>query len=119
MSHVVAGYGYADYIRQAFFMTIDSPERRLLEYAESLDEFDSILAYTVATLDDKWEMPDDEFTAVSMTADWGPTYDLEQLLEHAIVYILRHRRQFDKWGLTESVSIMTDRDRNTIPIAGF
>ena len=100
MSHVVAaGYGYADYIRKAFSMTIDSPERRLLEHAESLEEMDSMLAYTVATLDDKWEMPEDEITAVSITVHWGPTYDLEQLLEHAIVHILRHRRQIDKWGL--------------------
>ena len=100
MSHVVAaGYGYANYIRKAFSMTINSPQRRLLEHAESLEEFDSMLAYTVATLDDKWEMPEDEFTAVSMTVHWGPTYDLEQLLEHAIVHILRHRRQIDKWRI--------------------
>ena len=99
MSHVVAaGYGYADYIRGAFSMTVNSPERRLLEHAESLREFDSMLAYTVAALDDKWEMPEEEFTKVFMTVHWGPTYDLEQLLEHAIVHILRHRRQIDKWG---------------------
>ena len=24
---------------------------------------------------------------------WGVTYDFEQLMEHAIVHILRHRRQ--------------------------
>ena len=100
MSHVVAaGYGYADYIRGAFALEKSSPERRILEYAESLEEFDSMLAYTVATLDGKWEMPEDEFTAVSMTVHWGPTYDLEQLLEHAIVHILRHRRQIDKWRI--------------------
>ena len=100
MSHVVAaGYGYADYIRKAFSMTKDSPQRRLLEHAESLKEFDSMLAYTEATLDGKWEMPEDQMEAVSMTVHWGPTYDLEQLLEHAIVHILRHRRQIDKWGI--------------------
>ena len=100
MSHVVAaGYGYADYIRKVFSMTINSPQKRLLEHAESLEEFDSMLAYTVATLDNQWEMPDDQMEAVSMTVHWGPTYDLEQLLEHAIVHILRHRRQIDKWNI--------------------
>lgn len=44
-------------------------------------------------------MPEDQIEAVEMTADWGPTYDLEQLIEHAIVHILRHRRQIDKWHL--------------------
>ena len=100
MSHVVfAGYGYANYIREASSMTIASPKRRLLGHGESLKEFDAMLEYTEVTLDDKWEMPEDEITAVSMTVRWGPTYDLEQLLEHAIVHILRHRRQIDKWNL--------------------
>lgn len=27
---------------------------------------------------------------------WGQNYDVEQLLEHAIVHILRHRRQIEK-----------------------
>jgi hypothetical protein len=101
MSHVVAaGFGYADYIRKAFSVDKDSPERRLLEHSESLGRFDSMLAYTITTLDGKWEMPEEEFTKVFMATDWGPTYDLEQLLEHAIVHILRHRRQLNKWGLS-------------------
>ena len=100
MSHVVgAGYGYANYIRDAFSIEKSSPERRILEHTESLEEFDRMLEYTVATLGDKWEMPEDRIEAVAMTVHWGPTYDLEQLLEHAIVHILRHRRQIDKWGL--------------------
>jgi len=99
MSHVVAaGYGYADYIRDVFSTIKHSPQRRLLAHEESLKEFDSMLAYTEATLDGKWEMPEDQIEAVSMTVHWGPTYDLEQLLEHAIVHILRHRRQIDNWG---------------------
>jgi hypothetical protein len=100
MSHVVAaGYSYANYVRDAFSIEKDSPPKRPLPYSESFEEFDAMLAYTVATLDDKWEMPYDQTEAVSMTVHWGPTYDLEQLLEHAIVHILRHRRQIDKWGL--------------------
>ena len=99
MSHVVAaGNGYANYIRDAFSITKDSPPKRPLAHGESLVQFDSMLAYTEATLNDKWEMSEDDMTAVSMTVAWGPTYDLEQLLEHAIVHILRHRRQIDKWG---------------------
>ena len=100
MSHVVAaGYGYANYIRDAFSIKKNSPQRRPLVHGESLEEFDRMLEYTVATLDGKWEMSDDEISTVLMTVHWGPTYDLEQLLEHAIVHILRHRRQIDKWSL--------------------
>lgn len=28
---------------------------------------------------------------------WGQTYDIEQLYEHAIVHILRHRRQIERY----------------------
>ncbi|MFN0279677.1 MAG: DinB family protein [Pyrinomonadaceae bacterium] len=106
MSHVVAaGYGYADYIRDAFSMTRASPQKRQLAHGESLAEFDAMMAYTETTLADKWELSEDEITAVSMTVHWGPTYDLEQLLEHAIVHILRHRRQIEKWGLANEHEI--------------
>ena len=30
---------------------------------------------------------------------WGQTYDVEQLYEHAIVHILRHRRQIERFKL--------------------
>lgn len=100
MSHVVAaGYGYANYIRDAFSMPKEMWEKRPLAHGEALDAYDSMLGYTEATLDGRWEMPEDEITAVSMTVHWGPTYDLEQLLEHAIVHVLRHRRQIEKWGI--------------------
>lgn len=101
MSHVVAaGYGYANYIRDVFLLEKPSPLKRPFSHRESLKEFDLMLEYTVATLDGKWELPEEEIVAVSMKVHWGPTYDLEQLLEHAIVHILRHRRQIEKWGLS-------------------
>lgn len=31
---------------------------------------------------------------------WGQRYDVEQLFEHAIVHILRHRRQIEKFKIT-------------------
>ena len=32
-----------------------------------------------------------------ITVSWGQIYDIEQILEHAIVHILRHRRQIDSF----------------------
>ncbi len=34
-------------------------------------------------------------------ARWGQRYDIEQLFEHAIVHILRHRRQIEKLKSTK------------------
>jgi uncharacterized damage-inducible protein DinB len=94
ITHVVrAGYGYADYIRTAFAMPSTAPESKPVPHREASEKIDAMLAYTVETLEGKWEMTDDDIQKVAMRTRWGSTYDLEQLLEHAIVHILRHRRQ--------------------------
>jgi len=55
-----------------------------------------------ASLDDTWELlqdktdwSDEQVEGTRMTASWGSVYDLEQLLEHAICHVLRHRRQVE------------------------
>jgi len=98
VSHVTnSGYGYANYVRDLFAIPKNSPERRLLSQKEFLTEFEKMLVYTSETLEGKWEYSDDEIQKVKMVVRWGPKYDLEQLLEHAIVHILRHRRQIKKF----------------------
>ena len=99
-SHVVgAGYGYANYIREQFSISFEPRPRRLISHAEAGDEIDKMLAYTIETLDGKWEMTDDEINQIKIDSRWGVKYDLEQLLEHAIVHVLRHRRQIEKFLL--------------------
>ena len=34
-----------------------------------------------------------------LTTRWGQMYNIEQLLEHAIVHVLRHRRQIERFLL--------------------
>lgn len=98
MSHVVnAGYAYADYLREAFSIPSTRPPKKLLQPRESLEQLDAMLRYTVETLDGRWTMTDGEITAVVVNSRWGVTYDAEQLLEHAVVHVLRHRRQIEKF----------------------
>lgn len=97
-SHVVgAGYGYANYIREQFSIFFEPRPRRLISYGAAADEIDKMLVYTAQTLDGKWEMPDEEISQIKINTGWGVAYDLEQLLEHAIVHVLRHRRQIEKF----------------------
>lgn len=98
VSHVTnSGYGYANYIRDWYSIHKNSPERKLLSKDEFFLRFDNMIAYTSEILEGKWEYSDDEIQKVKMIVRWGPQYDLEQLLEHAIVHILRHRRQIEKF----------------------
>ncbi len=64
-----------------------------------------MLAYTSDTLESKLEYSDDDIQKVKMIVRWGPQYDLEQLLEHAVVHILRHRRQIEKFAAFGKLSI--------------
>jgi len=106
VSHVSnSGFGYANYIRDWFGITKNSPERKLLSQTEFLSRFDMMVAYTSETLEGKWEYSDDEIQKVKMIVRWGPQYDLEQLLEHAVVHILRHRRQIEKFAASEKITI--------------
>ena len=98
ITHVVrAGYGYADYIREVFSIPSTRPESVPVSYGEAVAKIDYMLAYTVQTLEGKWEMKDEEIEGMAIKSRWGVTYNLEQLLEHAIVHILRHRRQVERF----------------------
>jgi len=98
MSHVVrAGYGYANYIRKEFSAGYEPLSERLLAHDEIPEQIDAMLRYTVETLEGHWEMTEEEIMAPAIESGWGVTYDIEQLLEHAIVHILRHRRQIEKF----------------------
>ena len=98
MSHVVrAGYGYADYIREQLSIESTRPQPKLLSREESLEQLEAALRYTVETLEGRWEMSAEEIAGMVIKSRWGVVYDAEGLLEHAIVHILRHRRQIEKF----------------------
>ena len=44
-----------------------------------------------------WDITEEEVLQNTFTVRWGVLYNLEQLLEHAIVHILRHRRQIERF----------------------
>jgi uncharacterized damage-inducible protein DinB len=94
---VNAGYGYADLLRKSFSIPSTRPPKALLSGREFLEQLDAVLAYTDQTLEGRWKMTDKEITGAVINTAWGVRYDVEQLLEHAIVHVLRHRRQIEKF----------------------
>lgn len=98
VSHVInSGYGYADYLRASFDIKSSRPVWKLLSKEEFLSQLELMIYYTSETLEGRWEMSDSEILKINIQSRWGNVYDLEQLLEHAIVHILRHRRQIEKF----------------------
>jgi uncharacterized damage-inducible protein DinB len=106
VSHIInSGYGYANYIREWFTIPFNSSARRLYKQNEFNVELDKMLVYTAETLQDKWTLSDIEIMKVKISSQWSPEYDLEQLLEHAIVHVLRHRRQIEKFTSTSLIKL--------------
>ncbi len=100
MNHVVrAGYGYSKYIRDALSMDALPVEDRQIPQAEIGGEIDKMLADTAEIFEGRWNMGDDELENIYFKTRWDVTYNIDQLFEHAIVHILRHRRQIEKFLL--------------------
>jgi uncharacterized damage-inducible protein DinB len=102
MNHVIhACYGYANAIRKYFDIPHEplGKERKQIAQADIGFEIEKALAYTVETLEGHWEMSYDEMDEIIITRKGDFSETIEQLLEHAVLHILRHRRQVEKFLL--------------------
>lgn len=103
LSHVVSsGYSYCVYIQNFKNKNTVRPEKvNQSSIADYINDLDNVLKFTqetFATIDDdaleEWD------ASKKIMTSWGQLYDIEQLMEHAIVHILRHRRQIETFKTT-------------------
>lgn len=103
LSHVVnAGYGYAISIQKLKGYGIDRPDKlfhsTVKEYTQDLTE---VFAFTTTVFKNINDNELEQFdNSKKMVSSWGQVYDIEQMSEHAIVHILRHRRQIEKFKIS-------------------
>ncbi len=99
LSHVVhAGYGYATSIHNLKGHNVTRPDKTfhvtMREYLEDLAAVFNYTEHIFREINDKELEQYDN--ALKIKTGWGQWYDIEQLTEHAIVHILRHKRQIEK-----------------------
>ncbi len=100
MNHVVrAGYGYANYIRDALSIDAMPIEDRQIEQIKIGGEIDKMFSYTTEIFEGERQITDEEMENIYFKTRWEVTYNIDQLLEHAIVHALRHRRQIQRFLL--------------------
>lgn len=100
LTHVVrAGYGYATYIRKDLGETLEFRERITLDSVAAYQAaLAKMFAYNEQLFVDYPNLKLQEHEASKkMLTNWGQRFDAEQILEHAIVHILRHRRQIERF----------------------
>jgi uncharacterized damage-inducible protein DinB len=99
LSHVVhSGYGYATNIHNLKGHAKQRPHKTFhLTGKEYLNDLTAMFDFTEIIFE---EFEDTELeqldNSLKIKMSWEQLYDIEQLMEHAIVHILRHRRQVEK-----------------------
>lgn len=110
--HVVnAGHGYNYYLRK-YYLSLDA-EREYVEVTQGnlRDQLKAMLKTTEETCNKLGEM-DEDWLAVPFPSGWGQEYDAEQILEHAVMHVHRHRRQIQRF-LEKIAHSQSDRNVST------
>jgi len=100
LTHIVrSGYCYIIEIRKSLGEQIDFVEKRTLNSIEEYqNELKKMFKYNEKLFEDYPNLRLEETNLKKkILVKWGQQYDVEQLLEHAIVHILRHRRQIERF----------------------
>jgi len=96
MNHVIdAGYRYLNQINVFLKQEQITPSFQAANPASTIEEFDKMLLLTSEAVKNNYSMSYEEVLSTRMETRWG-LYDIEMMFEHAIVHILRHRRQIEK-----------------------
>ncbi len=102
MEHVVnACYGYAVYTAGALGAPRERPRVHDVPHGEAIAMLRTALAFTDDVLRPHYTMSEDDMDQIHMTAPWKIEYSIDQMLEHAVCHILRHRRQIEKFVATQ------------------
>jgi hypothetical protein len=92
---------YADYVRRVRGLPFEErflPGPAAIEGPTDLrPRLAEALRYTEGALEGLRDADPDAMAALRFPVRWGPTHDPESILEHAIVHLLRHRRQLERW----------------------
>ena len=100
LTHIVrAGYCYIIEIRKSLNEQIDFVERKTLDTVEQYKtELRNMFKYNEQFFKDYPNITLEEHDSEKkILVKWGQQYDVEQLFEHAIVHVLRHRRQIERF----------------------
>ena len=97
MKHVVAaGYRYADQICDFLNQPVVNHNYHIYNVVHAIDELENFIFFTAGIVNDIFKMTREEIVATKKETRWG-LYNIEMMFEHAIVHILRHRRQIEKF----------------------
>ncbi|MCX6168874.1 MAG: hypothetical protein NTX65_06030 [Ignavibacteriales bacterium] len=97
IKHVVsAGYRYADQVCTFLKKPVVNHNYHIYNVLHAIEELEKVIQFTAETVVGYFQMTEEEILSTRAETRWG-LYDIEMMFEHAIVHILRHRRQIEKF----------------------
>ena len=100
LTHVVyAGYGYTNFIENHYSSRKERRPKHLFENAEDyVKDLNGMFDYCENYFVGHPGLPLEEYDASKkILTRWGQVYDIDQMMEHAIVHVLKHRRQIQRF----------------------
>ena len=100
LAHVISsGYSYCVYIQNSLGKDVKRPEKILrLSVDEFINDLNKVIEFTQETFIEIYDFELEKFeNSKKIKTSWQQTYDIEQMMEHAIVHVLRHKRQIEKF----------------------
>jgi len=100
--HIIrSGYGYAGYVLNALNISHEIPnanDMSLETTEEATREIYNMLYFNITNLYDlNRELIENNLGKIKFMTRWNEEYNFEQILEHAVMHILRHKRQINKF----------------------
>ncbi len=100
--HVLrAGYGYARYIQKALGQIVDDSDLvaaiNTHTPQDAIDSLQIMFDVNVQRLYNENRQLIEAQMGLSFTVPWNEVYNIDQLLEHAVMHVLRHRRQISRF----------------------
>lgn len=102
LTHLInSAFAYANYINAHRGNEIRKHEKSIHSNVSTyVAHIEKIIPYNRTIFSDIRDIDLEVFdNDLKMKTHWGQTYDIEQLMEHAIVHILKHRRQIERFKL--------------------
>jgi uncharacterized damage-inducible protein DinB len=104
LTHVVyAGYGYTNFIENHLGIKQERRPKKFFENADDyIGELNGMFDYCESFFLEHPGIELEEYDASKkILTHWGQVYDIDQLTEHAIVHVLKHRRQIQRFVSTQ------------------
>jgi uncharacterized damage-inducible protein DinB len=92
---LTCGFKYSNYIRKKLGNKITRSKISVSNIDEAILQLDKMFQHTLDTFEDQWSITYNQMLNTIIKTPWA-TYDMESMIEHAIVHVLRHRRQIEK-----------------------